>query len=70
MEIKFKSRGKCGRFSEEYIKYGRFFKKIEMPQYIINAGDSRPILKKRNVWPESYCEKVFTLTIDFYIFIL
>ena len=51
METKFKSGGKCVRFSEEYLKCGRFFKKIEMPQFYA-AGDSRPILKNWNVWPE------------------
>ena len=47
----YKSGGKFGKFSEEYLNVGDFTRQFKSRYYIINAGDSRPLLGNWNVWP-------------------
>ena len=39
-----------------------FTSKFKCNHYFINAGDSPPIPRNGNVWPEMQCKLLFTLT--------
>ena len=48
-------------FLKSILNVGGFTRQFTGCYYIINAGDSRPILGNWKVWPEMECEFFFAL---------
>ena len=51
-----------GDFLKSTLNEGDFTRKFKCNHYFINAGDSPPIPRNWNVWPEIQCKIFFTLT--------
>ena len=49
----------AGEFVKSILNVRDFTRQFKCRYYIINAGDSRPILGNWNIWPEMLCEKIF-----------
>ena len=52
----------AGDFLKSILNVGDFIRKFKCNHYFINAGDSRPIPRNWNAWPEIQCKLFFTLT--------